>query len=84
MSRTTRGDKKTGSTGTDTSCNIKDVGLNGFAVGVRGSASGTRPFAYEISIATHLMHKGWDVEFIDYSGAARFDLLACSFGKTLR
>jgi hypothetical protein len=37
---------------------------------------GARPFAYEISIATHLMGKGWDVEFIDYSGAARFDFLA--------
>jgi hypothetical protein len=38
--------------------------------------NGARPFAYEISIATHLMQKGWDVEFIDYSGAGRFDLLA--------
>jgi hypothetical protein len=38
--------------------------------------NGARPFAYEISIATHLMQKGWDVEFIDYSGTARFDLLA--------
>jgi hypothetical protein len=38
--------------------------------------NGARPFAYEISIATHLMQKGWDVDFIDYSGAARFDLLA--------
>lgn len=38
--------------------------------------NGARPFAYEISIATHLMQKRWDVEFIDYSGAARFDLLA--------
>src|SRR5258708_17977036 len=42
---------------------------------VNGS-NGARPFAYEISIATHLMQKGWDVEFIDYSGAGRFDLLA--------
>jgi hypothetical protein len=42
---------------------------------VNGS-NGARPFAYEISIATHLMQKGWDVDFIDYSGAARFDLLA--------
>jgi hypothetical protein len=39
-------------------------------------ANGARPFAYEISIATHLMQKGWDVEFFDYSGAGRFDLLA--------
>jgi hypothetical protein len=38
--------------------------------------NGARPFAYEISIATHLMQKGWDVEFADYSGAGRFDLLA--------
>jgi Holliday junction resolvase len=40
------------------------------------SAYGFRPFAYEISIATHLMQKGWDVDFADYSGAARFDFLA--------
>jgi hypothetical protein len=39
-------------------------------------AHGARPFAYEISIATHLMQKGWDVGFVDYSGAARFDFLA--------
>ena len=37
---------------------------------------GARPFAYEISIATHLMQKGWDVDFVDYSGVARFDFLA--------
>lgn len=37
---------------------------------------GARPFAYEISIASHLMQKGWDVEFADYAGTARFDLLA--------
>lgn len=39
-------------------------------------ACGARPFAYEISIAAHLMRKNWDVEFVDYSGAARFDFLA--------
>jgi hypothetical protein len=39
-------------------------------------ANGARPFAYEINIATHLMQKGWDVDFVDYSGAARFDFLA--------
>jgi hypothetical protein len=39
-------------------------------------AHGARPFSYEINIATHLMQKGWDVEFVDYSGAARFDFLA--------
>lgn len=37
---------------------------------------GLRSFAYEISIATHLMQRNWDVVFMDYSGAARFDLLA--------
>src|ERR1700730_7010105 len=31
-------------------------------------ANGARPFAYEIAIATHLMQKGWDVEFVDYVG----------------
>ena len=39
-------------------------------------AYGARPFAYEIGMATHFMQKGWDVEFMDYSGAGRFDLLA--------
>jgi hypothetical protein len=42
--------------------------------------NGLRPFEYEIGIATHFMQKGWDVEFIDYSGTARFDLLACQGG----
>lgn len=37
---------------------------------------GARPFAYEIGIATHLMHKGWDVEFVDLCGSAQFDFLA--------
>jgi hypothetical protein len=39
-------------------------------------AHGIRPFAYEVSIATHLMQRGWDVEFADYAGLGRFDLLA--------
>jgi hypothetical protein len=37
---------------------------------------GIRPFAYEITLATHLMSKGWDIEFVDYCGSARFDFLA--------
>jgi hypothetical protein len=37
---------------------------------------GARPFAYEIGIATHLMQKGWDVEFADLCGSAQFDFLA--------
>jgi len=37
---------------------------------------GFRPLAYEVSIATHLMRTGWDVEFADYAGLGRFDLLA--------
>ena len=40
------------------------------------STNGMRPFAYEVSIATHLMQKGWDVEFVDYAGMGQFDLLA--------
>jgi hypothetical protein len=40
------------------------------------SANGLRPFAYEIGIATHLMQKGWDVEFVDYAGTGQFDVLA--------
>ena len=37
---------------------------------------GARPFAYEIGIATHLMRKGWDVQFADLCGSAQFDFLA--------
>jgi hypothetical protein len=37
---------------------------------------GARPFAYEIAIASHLMQKEWDIEFADYAGLGRFDLLA--------
>lgn len=44
------------------------------------SANGLRPFAYEIGIATHLMQKGWDVEFVDYAGTGQFDLLARQSG----
>ncbi|HZP77963.1 MAG TPA: hypothetical protein VFB45_17585 [Pseudolabrys sp.] len=40
------------------------------------SEHGARPLAYEISIATHLMSRGWDVDFIDYSGTGQFDFLA--------
>ena len=40
------------------------------------NTNGTRPFAYEVSIATHLMQKGWDVEFVDYARMGHFDLLA--------
>jgi hypothetical protein len=45
------------------------------------SAHGARSFAYEISIATHLMQKNWDVEFMDYLGLARFDFLARQGGN---
>jgi hypothetical protein len=41
-----------------------------------GGTYGARPFAYEIAIATHLMRKGWDVEFADLCGSAQFDFLA--------
>jgi fructose-specific phosphotransferase system component IIB len=37
---------------------------------------GARPFAYEVGIATHLMSKGWDIDWADYSGLGRFDFLA--------
>jgi hypothetical protein len=41
-----------------------------------GDMNGLRPLAYELGIATHLMGKGWDVQFADYCGLGRFDLLA--------
>jgi fructose-specific phosphotransferase system component IIB len=37
---------------------------------------GARPFAYEVGMATHLMSKGWDIDWADYSGLGRFDFLA--------
>lgn len=37
---------------------------------------GARPFAYEIGIATHLMQRGWDVNFADLCGSAQYDFLA--------
>jgi hypothetical protein len=36
---------------------------------------GIRPLAFEIGMAVHLMRQGWDVDFVDYSGSARFDFL---------
>jgi hypothetical protein len=36
---------------------------------------GARPLAFEIGMAVHFMRKGWDVDFVDYSGSARFDFL---------
>jgi hypothetical protein len=44
---------------------------------------GSRPFAYEIGIATHLMQMGWDVEFSDLCGTARFDFLARADGNEI-
>jgi hypothetical protein len=44
---------------------------------------GSRPFAYEIGIATHLMQKGWDVEFCDLCGAEQFDFLARADGHEI-
>lgn len=44
---------------------------------------GSRPFAYEIGIAAHLMQKGWDVEFSDLCGAAQFDFLARADGNEI-
>ncbi|MFZ0989534.1 MAG: hypothetical protein WAN27_17605 [Xanthobacteraceae bacterium] len=38
-------------------------------------AYGARPFAYEITMAAHAMQKGFDVEFADLSGTARFDFI---------
>ncbi|PWT80933.1 MAG: hypothetical protein C5B44_04590 [Acidobacteria bacterium] len=37
---------------------------------------GARPLAYELSIAVHLMQRGWDVEFVDLEGRENFDFLA--------
>jgi hypothetical protein len=52
---------------------------NEFASKLKGLVSGKfgiRPFAYELSMATHLMSKGWDVVFADIEKIADFDFLA--------
>jgi len=59
--------------------NLPHVAVNRFEGALRGAlkdANGLRPFAYEVSIAAHLMQKKWDVEFADLCGTARFDYLA--------
>jgi hypothetical protein len=40
------------------------------------SLHGAQPFAFEIGMAVHVMGRGWDVDFADYSGTGRFDFLA--------
>jgi hypothetical protein len=37
---------------------------------------GIRPFAYELTMAMHLMSKGWDVVFADIEKVGNFDFLA--------
>jgi hypothetical protein len=56
-------------------CEVK-LPFEGRLLDAVNGTKGARPFAYEIAIATHIMQKGWDVEFVDYAGAGRFDLLA--------
>ncbi len=53
--------------------------MRGFVTG----QFGIRPFAYEITMAMHLMSKGWDVAFADMEGIARFDFLATKDGAEI-
>jgi hypothetical protein len=46
--------------------------LRGFITG----PFGIRPFAYELTMAMHLMSKGWDVVFADIEKVGNFDFLA--------
>ncbi len=46
--------------------------LQGFVSG----KFGIRPFAYELTMAMHLMSKGWDVAFADIEKIGNFDFLA--------
>jgi hypothetical protein len=50
--------------------------LRGFITG----QFGIRPFAYELTIAMHLMSKGWDVVFADIEKVGNFDFLASKDG----
>lgn len=50
--------------------------LQGFVTG----KFGIRPFAYEITMAMHLMSKGWDVVFADIENVGNFDFLASKDG----
>lgn len=54
-----------------------------FVSKLRGFVSGKfgiRPFAYELTMAMHLMSKGWDVVFADIEKVANFDFLATKDG----
>lgn len=54
-----------------------------FASKLRGLVTGQfgiRPFAYELTMATHLMSKGWDVVFADIEKVGNFDFLASKDG----
>lgn len=50
--------------------------LRGFITG----QFGIRPFAYELTMAMHLMSKGWDVVFADIEKIGNFDFLASRDG----
>ena len=53
--------------------------LQGFVSG----RFGIRPFAYEFTMAMHLMSKGWDVVFADLEGVGNFDFLARQDGVAI-
>ena len=54
--------------------------LNGMLVDATKQQEGLGPFAYEMKIATHLMHQGYDVEFHDAEGGSGFDYMATKNG----
>lgn len=59
--------------------NLPPTAREEFSAKLKGFVSGQfgiRPFAYELSMATHLMSKGWDVMFADIEKIANFDFLA--------
>lgn len=44
---------------------------------------GLSPLAFELTVAAHMMHRGFDVEFVDLEGTEKFDLLCEREGNLL-
>ena len=57
--------------------------LEGMLVDATKRPEGLGPFAYEMTIAVHLMGRGYDVEFRDLEGGSGFDYLATKDGASV-
>jgi hypothetical protein len=57
--------------------------VRGYLKGGLKSDAGLAPFAHELAVAAHLWTAGFDLEFMDTEGRARFDILARKGGLDL-